>query len=219
MELFLIGIIAGFVFSEVLLFLEWDKVFMSIGQFIMKAPHLPRTNKYNSIISELCKTNSIKIKYFYGPESSNASASSADRRIETPYPNTQMGYETAMHEIGHLVHPAGTSASVAISWMFAISSEALKNEICAWLWAYRNSTFKFNNKNMEYALQSYLKEAGDRAKRANFKILMRLDRLAGTNMTTSVLKDIKTITEPKVTTGYHGNITFGSPVFSAMGIT
>ena len=169
---------------RVLDFIEWEKLLKLLYTSAIKLRYIPRTRKYSRIVGSLCKQHNIKIEWFLQTEKNGkASANPTENSIKIPFPNTIVGFTAAMHEIGHLVHYSGAEKINMWESLFAFSettTEELKREICAWLWAVRNTPVKLDKNDLVYALNSYLKHASDKVKKNNLKILLRLDRLAGT---------------------------------------
>jgi len=71
--------------------------------------------------------------------------------IEIPDVNNEETYLTALHEIGHCIHPLGTHGG----YRFFTDNTNLTEEAAAWSWAFAKSKIKVNPTDCEFARWCY----------------------------------------------------------------
>jgi len=187
-ESFWIGTTAALLIAYIFETQDFDNPFAFVYEQLKRIPYIPRTTKYKKIVDSLCRQYNIKCDYRY--EKVIGQANHETNVIKIPYPNTLTRLTTALHEIGHLVHPAGGPTPEQMEnslidgdvFFFGGSNSTsytkLKYEICAWLWAFRNKEYPINKKYAKHCLDSYLMGASVGTKKKALPLLLRLNRVA-----------------------------------------
>ncbi len=113
--------------------------------------------QYDAHIKNLAKRHRIRIQTrnklltSIGRDMLHAESNKWHRYIVIPDINTEENYLTALHEIGHILHPLGTYGD----FRFFTDDTSLTEEAAAWSWAFTKSKIDVKPEECDFAKFCY----------------------------------------------------------------